>query len=240
MIPQDYDIANYQPRYTTLQSIALKVKDKLNILDGAMEESPISPFTSQSTVLGPFGSPSEPLQPFGNTETLASTGEPGSSLINSYEIDKVTILGFLEESEAYLDMYLGQVYGLPLRNYHPILRTCVDSLVISKIFQSFFTLNGVGSSSDVNNDGIESAKFAYQIIAQLMYGVDVSIPGQAPVGRRNLTSQPLILPGETMLSQYVQTFPRNANFIIGTYNQFDRVPQRQREETDEYIHFGIN
>lgn len=239
MIPQDYDITNYIPRYTTIQSIALKVKDKLNILDGATEESTMSPFTNQTTVLEPFGSPAEPLKPFGNTESLSSIGEPGSPLINSYEIDKLTILGFIEESEAYLDMYLGQVYELPLKNYHPTLRTCIDSLVISKIFQSFFTLNGVGSSSDINNDGIESAKFAYQIISQLMYGVDVSIPGQSPVGRRNLTSQPLILPGETMLSRYIQTFPRNANFIMGTYNHVDKIPQKQREETEEYIHFGI-
>jgi hypothetical protein len=207
----------YIPKYTTVESIAIKVKDRFNILNQPEEEGLV---------------------------VLDNFGGSGYSDIKSQDVELETLILLIEEAESLVDLYLGQVYCLPLKNHHPVIRKCVDHFVAANLIEIFFTLNGSESSSDVNTYGQFNYRKGYQILAQLLRGTDVFIPFEQMGSNIRDKKQFLMLPGETLHGNYNKTIPTNSGTFLGK-----RKPQHQKEqdasrkqqlEDVEYINFGID
>lgn len=202
-------MTRYKPKYTSIESVALKTKDKFNILTDINLDS-------SGTVLENFGS--------------------GFSEIKSQDIEYEVVLSVIEEAEAILDLYLGQVYALPLKNKHIILKKCIDHLTINSLIEIYFTLNGSEATSDINSDGLANRRKGYEIIAQLMRGTDVYVPLEQVPGNINNKTRPLILPGEDLLTNYINSFPVNSTTLVGERNLYTK----NREYLEKRQEYGVS
>lgn len=116
------------------------------------------------------------------------------------QVDHELLIDVIEEGEAELDEYLALVYVLPLQNQHPILRKCVDSLIMADLMQYHFTVAGYGQSQDISGFGVNNKQEAYLIIRALTHGYNTAIPTIGPEYIRQNPVQPIILEGEQFLS----------------------------------------
>lgn len=146
------------------------------------------------------------------------------------EVDNELIIDVIQENEAYLDEYLGMVYTLPLQNEHPILKKCVDSLIMADLMQYHFTMAGYAESQDVSGFGVLNKQEGYQIIRSLTWGYNVAIPGIGPEYIRQNPVTPIRLNGEQFLNnrqnQYLPT------------DQYTLVDKIKKSNSISDINFG--
>ena len=118
-----------------------------------------------------------------------------STSIATQKIDDELVLSIIEEEENFLDHYLSLVYVMPLVNTHPILRKCIDGLVIGELLEIFYPYAGLDANLQQQNSmKVESL----QIIRSITYSLNVHIPGMplqaSPLDRFHI--QPIKLLGE--------------------------------------------
>ncbi len=125
------------------------------------------------------------------------------------EVDHDLLVDVIQEGESELDEYLSVVYVLPLINEHPILKKCVDSLIMADLMQYHFTVAGYAQSQDISGFGVNNKQEAYQIIRALTHGYNMAIPTIGPEYIRQNPVQPIRLTGEQFLNnrqnQYLPT-----------------------------------
>lgn len=157
----------------------------------------------------------------------------GTSIFNSTSVatqpvDEELLLGVAEEEEAYLDSFLQYVYALPLQNQHPILRKCVDGLVIAELLELFYAYAGMEN----NQQGQNSLKTeAYRIIRGLTFGINLPIPlqdfGMTQPHNMNFDVTPIKLPGEVY--RLDDTFENTIPTFRGTLVDVRTNPKEERD-----------
>ncbi len=143
--------------------------------------------------------------------------------IASVEVDNNLVLDIIEENENLLNSYLGLVYVLPLNNVHPILKKCIDNLVIADLLLIYFSTTGMTDSQDVSGYGLGSKQEGLQIIKCLTYDLNIMIPGLDGNDKGNLKTSSIILPNETFITTYVNSIPTNQSIYIGKLNNNDEI-----------------
>lgn len=160
----------YNPKYTTLNSIQLKLAHRLNINP---TNTPV---------------PEDEFFPGINTR-------PAQNIV-----DKDLLELILEEKESFLDMILSQAYELPLKNQHPILREIIDNWVIAELMKIHFQGVGLANvSGDIQNTANDLIARGNYLVATLMVGRNIFLPIPMPSDSDFNPPIPFILPGETQV-----------------------------------------
>ena len=136
-------------------------------------------------------------------------------------VDEFLLLDILEEQEYTLDLTLRQVYILPLRNSHPILRRIVDNLCVSELLSIHFLGQPYGAGSDFSGLGAMAKQAAYQDINMLTIGLNISLPSQ-PIMPEYQKVRRIELPGEELVVTLPQRELVNMDIIVGKYGAKDQ------------------
>lgn len=117
---------------------------------------------------------------------------PAQSIVDSNLLELV-----LEEKESFLDMILDQIYVLPLRNSHPILREIVDNWVIAELMKIYYQGVGLSNvSNEIGNLANDLLARANYLVGTLCAGRDVFLPINHPNDNPVKRPLPFILKGE--------------------------------------------
>lgn len=124
---------------------------------------------------------------------------PDQSLFQ--EVNPETVEMIAEEQESFMDLILGQIYFLPLQNYHPILANISSDLIISQLLMVHFQGGGLANiGHDLSNLGRSTQADALEKIKMLTIGYQVYLPGQ-PIDTKPYGAQEfrrVVLEGEKL------------------------------------------
>ena len=130
-------------------------------------------------------------------------------------VDEELIREVIEEAEEYLDQYLCVIYRVPLQNAHPILRRCIDALVIADLMEYHFNITAYSESTDPSGFGVRNRNEAYQIIRSLTFGYNIPIPTVGAEVVQRVPVQPFRLKGEVFLPhRQDQYFPTDQYTLV--------------------------
>lgn len=208
-------------KYTTLKTIARKLAGKLSI------ENPEN--SSRETVEIPeWSKPNNDEVDYNeylnyqNTEDIPE-GETNISSLSTNIIDVGTIQEIGEEKEEYLELIIGQIYELPLKNNHPILKSIVTNLICAELLNiNYSVLN--------ENTELEKRYFvdANSKLQMLTSGYNIELPYAKNANydrlyRERNQPQRIKLKGETLIKQTQENYLTNFHFSI---DRFDDVPDK--------------
>ena len=132
------------------------------------------------------------------------------------EVDNDLIVDIAEEKENLVNLYLAQVYDLPLRNRQPVVITIVENLIMAKLIDYEFINNSGGN--DLTNFSYQCKKEAFNLLYQIVAGLGIPIPEADSLGYYSQMNNntPLILPGEVFTQDLPKANTSNNFTYIGT------------------------
>lgn len=138
------------------------------------------------------------------------------------EVDSDLILDVAEEKEDELDKYLGEVYELPLRNNHVMVKNISENLIMAELIDYEYINT---SGNDLSDYSFKCKKKAYNAIAKLTAGVGIPIPEADALGyyAQQINNTPITLPGEVFTSDLPKTNTSNNFTYIGTITSDDNT-----------------
>lgn len=128
----------------------------------------------------------------------AITGITGSTV--GSEIIEMLILS----NEGLIDLYLGMLYVLPLKNQHPFVKNIAEKLIISETLLTYFP--STGESSESESYPATLRRTALNDLQCLMEGTGIFVPGSETLAQQKQNDENayqqqvrnVILPGEEL------------------------------------------
>lgn len=141
--------------------------------------------------------------------SFSSSDDVGLGGVSGTIVDTELVEMIIESTEDFVDLYLGMIYVLPLKNRHPYLNAIVEKMVVAEIYTTYFPTIGEGST---NTDSFASTLRlnALNEFQSLFNGLGIFIPGsnletnslQNDENRSQMVNKAIILPGEE-LKKYI-------------------------------------
>jgi len=133
-----------------------------------------------------------------------------------------------EVEDGFIDIYLGMLYELPLKNKQPFINGIARDMIVGKIYQFIMPLFSEDQRGD--NFGIIMEKKAISTFSALFSGTGIVIPGienpQNDENRIKQSSKPIILPGEVMKKYIGYDYDKDG---VSDTNIYKREPIRSDE-----------
>jgi hypothetical protein len=148
-------------------------------------------------------------------------------------VDEFLLLDVIEEQEYTVDLILNQVYVLPLKRSHPIIRKIVDNLCIAELLSIHFVGQSFGIGTDFSGLGATAKQAAYQDLNALTIGLNIALPNQ-PIIPDYQKVRRIELIGEELITKLPQRELVNMEFIVGQYSK------KGTEEEATWIEFIEN
>lgn len=140
--------------------------------------------------------------------------------IASTDLDNDLIEDVIEEQESFLDDILGQIYVLPLRCKHGIIKKIVDNLIMADLITYSF-------NQDLSQAVLSYKQEAYSLLQPYLIGTGIALPNLPSQtnfpGARNT---PMILRGETLKT-------------VSNSMQFEHTIITDQRQHDTYISIGV-
>lgn len=133
------------------------------------------------------------------------------------KVDIDLVYDIAEDKEDFVDAVLEQLYVLPLKKHHPIVRNIIENLTISDVLKVHFQ-GGASFSQDASNSIGELASQAYWYLTLLTANTGIVLPytAQQPAGMpSSIPARRLLLDGETEAWQHPGTITVNNHMVIG-------------------------
>lgn len=137
-------------------------------------------------------------------------------------VDNDLISQVLNQTESYINLALSQIYEVPLKLTNPvtsdIMADIAESICISKLIQVHYEgSNPLSGAADVSGAAMDLRKHGELLLAAITAGHNIFTPTFPQPQNKNpgmTETQPLVLPGETLLSraQRPDTITRNYTF----------------------------
>lgn len=139
------------------------------------------------------------------------------------EVDSDLITDVIEEKESYVDLYLAQVYEMPLKNRQPVVKTIVENLVMAKLIDYEFINNSGGN--DLTSFSFQCKKEAFNSLYQIVAGLGIPIPEADSLGYYAMMNNntALTLPGEVFTTDLPKANTSNNFTYIGTILSDDQT-----------------
>jgi len=132
-------------------------------------------------------------------------------------VDELLLQDVIAEKENFVDMYLGMIYKLPLRNNQPVVNQIAEDLVMSDLI-AYEYVNTQTASQDLTNFAVLTKKRAYNMLYQLLAGMGIPLPEADGVGfylAQQFTRR-LVLPGEIENLNPPPRIAVNNDILVGT------------------------
>jgi len=148
---------------------------------------------------------------------LGTSPHVGGTVVTEEEIDDIAL-----EQEGYMEAILGMLYQTPLVGIDPLIGRISTNLIASELLSLNFQGTGYASeSTDLSNLMVNYRKDAESILMLLTAGHNIVIPGMPPPPQGyGVTPQPVVLKGETQLTEMPDTITRNVT-VMGAMSRAD-------------------
>lgn len=140
--------------------------------------------------------------------------------IASTDLDNDLIEDVIDEQESFLDDILGQIYILPLRYKHGVIKKIVDNLIVADLITYSF-------NQDLSQAVLSYKQEAYSLLQPYLIGTGIALPNlPAQPNYPGSKTTPMILQGESLKT-------------ISNNMQFEHTTITDQRIHDTYISIGV-
>lgn len=141
--------------------------------------------------------------------------------IASTDLDNDLIEDVIDEQESFLDDILGQIYVLPLRYKHGVIKKIVDNLIVADLITYSF-------NQDLSQAVVSYKQEAYSLLQPYLIGSGISLPNlPAQPNYPGSRTTPMILQGESLKT-------------ISNNMQFEHTIITDQRQHDTYKSIGVS
>lgn len=218
----DNSPSSFNLKYTNLNVIARKLSGKLNIID---VENPQKETIKTTQWISPNNNDDVDYNEYLNYESTEDIpdGETNISSLAVNVVNSNTIKDIGEEKEEYIELILGQIYELPFKNEHKILREIVTNLICAELLNINYSV--------LNEDTELEKKYfidATNKLQLLISGYNIELPYSTKANydkfyRNRNTVKRIKLPGEILIKQTQENQITNFHLSI---DRFEDIPDK--------------